>query len=117
VRLGLRGIDGTQRTIETEHIIAATGYRVDLDRLKFLSADIRSNVETAGNMPVLSTTFESSVPRLYFAGLAAANSFGPVMRFAFGAGFTAQHLTQRLASSLSKERPSVLVPGAVSMSK
>ena len=117
VRLALRGIDGTQRTIETEHIIAATGYRVDLDRLKFLSADIRSNVDTAGNMPVLSTTFESSVPRLYFAGLAAANSFGPVMRFAFGAGFTAQHLTQRLASSLSKERPSILVPGAVSMSK
>ena len=117
VRLSLRGADGTQREIETEHIISATGYRVDLDRLKFLSADIRSNVETAGNMPVLSTTFESSAPGLYFVGIAAANSFGPVMRFAFGAGFTARHLTQRLASSLSKERPSVPVPGTVTLSR
>jgi thioredoxin reductase len=117
VRLSLRGVDGTQRELETEHIIAATGYKVDLDRLKFLSADIRSNINTAGNMPVLSTTFESSVPRLYFVGIAAANSFGPVMRFAFGAGFTAQHLTQSLTRSLSQERPSVRVPGTVPMSQ
>src|SRR5580658_322671 len=117
VRLSLRGVHGTQRELEAEHIIAATGYKVDLDRLKFLSEDIRSNVQTAGNMPILSTTFESSVPRLSFVGIAAANSFGPVMRFAFGAGFTAQHLAQSLGRSQSQERPSVRVPGTVSMSQ
>jgi hypothetical protein len=30
---------------------------------------------------------------LYFVGAAAANSFGPLMRFAFGAGFAARRLT------------------------
>jgi hypothetical protein len=44
----------------------------------------------------LSSHFESSVPGLYFVGTSAANSFGPLLRFAFGARFTATHLTKRL---------------------
>ena len=96
VRLHLRTLDGRQREILTEHIIAATGYRVDMERLQFLSPEIRSRVKMAGGMPVLSSAFESSVPGVYFAGLAAANSFGPVMRFAFGAGFAARRLTQAM---------------------
>ena len=79
-----------QREIVTEHVIAATGYKVDLERLKFLSPEIRSRLKTVQGAPMLSSTFESSVPGLYFAGVAAANSFGPVMRFAFGAGFAAR---------------------------
>jgi thioredoxin reductase len=117
VCLSLRGLDGTQREIEAEHIIAATGYKVDLGRLKFLSADIRSSLKTEENTPMLSATFESSAPGLYFVGVAAANSFGPVMRFSFGAGFTARHLTERLATSLSQERPFVAVPGTTTISK
>ena len=38
VRLHLRGKDGTERTINTEHVIAATGYKVDMNRLTFLSS-------------------------------------------------------------------------------
>jgi hypothetical protein len=49
---------------------------------------------------VLSPTFQSSVPGLYFVGAAAANSFGPVLRFAYGAGFTARHLTRHLQKSV-----------------
>jgi hypothetical protein len=56
---------------------------------------------------VLSSTFESSVPGLYFVGIAAANSFGPVMRFAFGAGFAAKRLTQAMAQALARSRASV----------
>jgi thioredoxin reductase len=96
VRLHVRTVDGREREIVTEHIIAATGYRVDMERLKFLNPEIRSRVKMAGGMPVLSSAFESSVPGVYFAGLAAANSFGPVMRFAFGAGFAARRLTQAM---------------------
>ena len=76
--------------MEFEHVIAATGYVVDVERLKFLSSEIRSQVKTSKGSPVLSSSFESSVPRLYFVGVAAANSFGPVMRFAYGAGFAAR---------------------------
>src|SRR5580704_13404821 len=99
VRLSIQAADGGIHEVVAEHIIAATGYRVDLERLKFVSPEIRSKIKTVGGAPVLSTGFESSVPGLYFAGVAAANSFGPVMRFAFGAGFAARTITRALAKS------------------
>ena len=38
VHLSVQAADGSKREIVTEHVIAATGYRVDLERLKFLNA-------------------------------------------------------------------------------
>ena len=102
VRLSVQASDGSEREIVTEHVIAATGYRVDLERLKFLSSEIRSRLKTVQGSPMLSSGFESSVPGIYFAGVAAANSFGPVMRFAFGAGFAARRLTQTVAKALAQ---------------
>jgi hypothetical protein len=89
--------------IVADHIIAGTGYRVSINSLKLLSEEIRSNVQQAKGSPVLSANFESSVPGLYFTGLASANSFGPVMRFAFGAKFTAQRLARVLKKTAVRE--------------
>jgi thioredoxin reductase len=100
--LYLRGADGSRREIVTEHVIAATGYKVDMERLAFLDSDIRSQINCVGGSPALSSAFESSVPGLYFVGLAAANSFGPVMRFAFGAGFAARRVTETMVKSLER---------------
>ena len=99
VVLSLAAEDGTTREVTTEHVIAATGYKVDVERLKFLSADTRSRVKTVNGTPVLSSKFESSIPGLYFVGIVAANSFGPVMRFAFGAGFAARTVAKAVARS------------------
>jgi thioredoxin reductase len=101
--LHLRAQDGSQREVVTEHVIAATGYKVDMERLKFVSPEIRSSLKLVGGSPVLSSGFESSVPGLYFAGLTAANSFGPVMRFAVGAGFAARTLTRAVSKALERE--------------
>jgi hypothetical protein len=109
VCLHLRGVDGSQREIQTDHVIAATGYKVDVERLKFLDSGMRSNLSCVNSTPVLSSNCESSIPGLYFAGIAAANSFGPVMRFAFGAGFAARRLTQAMMKSLERNRASVPV--------
>ena len=117
VHLSVQAMDGSKREIVTEHIIAATGYKVDLERLKFLNPEIRSQLKTVGGSPVLSPTFESSMPGLYFAGVAAANSFGPVMRFAFGAGFAARTLTRALAKSVAKEPASVAVRSVATSAK
>ena len=117
VHLNVQSADGAKREIVTEHIIAATGYRVDLERLKFLNSEMRSKIKAINGAPVLSSTFESSIPGLYFAGVAAANSFGPVMRFAFGAGFAARTLTRALTTSASREMTSVSVQSAVAGSK
>jgi Pyridine nucleotide-disulphide oxidoreductase len=101
VQLCLRALDGVERKIVADHIIAATGYKVDLTRLKFLSKEILSSLKQIDGAPALSSTFEASIPGLYFAGIAAANSFGPVMRFAFGAGFAARRLSQTMLKSVS----------------
>lgn len=101
VHLHLRAQDGSVKEVVTDHVIAATGYKVDLERLSFLSSELRSQIHKVGGTPVLSRGFESSVPGLYFAGIAAANSFGPVMRFAFGARFAACRITQALERSVA----------------
>ncbi len=99
VRLHLRDEHGASQEIQADHVIAATGYKVNLNRLPFLSPELRSQVECVSGFPRLSTSFESSVPGLYFTGLASANAFGPVMRFAFGAGFAARTLAREMAKS------------------
>jgi hypothetical protein len=85
-------------------VIAATGYKVDLRRLAFLSAELLSQIRLVEYSPVLSSDFQASVPGLYFVGVAAANSFGPVLRFAFGADFAARHIAKQLANALCLRR-------------
>jgi thioredoxin reductase len=104
VHLRLRGADGSVRELVTDHIISATGYKVDVRRLDFLDSKILSQLKTVKNTPILSSSMESSVPGLYWVGAASANSFGPVMRFAFGAKFTAPHLAKALIKSLTSKR-------------
>jgi thioredoxin reductase len=103
VQLQLVNGDGATQTLETEHVIAATGYKVDLHRLAFLSPAVRSGIRSVEDTPILSSTFESSIPGLYFVGAASANSLGPVARFAFGAGFTARRLFKRFANSSARK--------------
>ena len=117
VHLYVRAQDGLEREIRADHVIAATGYRVNLERLTFLSSEIRARLTTLAGTPALSSTCESSVPGLYFVGLAAANSFGPVMRFAFGADFAARTVTRALAKSLTRKADLVPVESAVTSAK
>ena len=90
--------DGAERQLEFDHVIAATGYKVGLHRLGFLSPAIRKQIAAPGDVPTLSRNFESSMPNLYFVGLASANSFGPLCRFAYGAKFTSRRLARHLSA-------------------
>jgi len=103
VSLQLTDSAGSQKMLTTDHVIAATGYQVDLRRLAFLDSDLQSGVQSVEHTPVLSSNFESSVPGLYFVGASAANTFGPLLRFAFGAGFTSRRLSKHLAKSADRK--------------
>jgi hypothetical protein len=46
-------------------------------------------------------------------GLVAANTFGPLMRFAFGAGFAARRITKTMLALRSRNKASVPVAGVV----
>jgi thioredoxin reductase len=117
VELRVRATDGSEQKIVADHIIAATGYKVNLERLKFLNPEIRSRLKAVEGSPILSSNFESSLPGLFFVGVAAANSFGPVMRFAFGAGFAARTLARTLRKALSKEPGSIQVRSVATSAK
>jgi pyruvate/2-oxoglutarate dehydrogenase complex dihydrolipoamide dehydrogenase (E3) component len=84
------------RQLEVDHVIAATGYKAAVSRLSFIDKPVQSRVRTAAEAPILNRHFESSVPGLYFVGAAAANSFGPLLRFAFGARFAAERVAGHL---------------------
>ncbi len=87
--------------LSPDHIIAATGYKPDLRRLTFLDPGIVSALRCVDKSPALSSKFESSEPNLYFVGITAANTFGPLLRFAFGAGFAAPRLARHLMRTAS----------------
>jgi thioredoxin reductase len=117
VHLTIETADGSRRELVADRVIAATGYKVDLGRLRFLSSEIRSKIKLLNGSPTLSTSFESSVPGLYFAGMASANSFGPVMRFAVGAGFTARTICGAIEKSVATEPVMVPVASAATSAK
>jgi cation diffusion facilitator CzcD-associated flavoprotein CzcO len=99
VRLNVSGPHGAE-TIETDAVIAGTGFKVDLDRLTMLSAKLRSQIarEGEGYAPKLSAAFETSVQNLHIVGILSAPTFGPVMRFMFGAKHAAPMVARRIAA-------------------
>jgi len=103
VSLQLTDGAGTHKTLSADHVITATGYKVDLRRLAFMDSDLQSRVHCVEHTPVLSSNFASSVPGLYFVGASAANTFGPLLRFAFGARFTARRVSRHLAKSADRK--------------
>ncbi len=96
-RVAFAGGDGTPFAIEADHVIAATGFKVDMRRLGFISPRIMASLALEDTTPMLSRYFETSVPGLFTIGAMAANSFGPLLRFAYGAGFASRRLSRYLA--------------------
>ena len=112
VRLTVRSIDGSQKLVTVDHVIAGTGYKVTVNRMQFLSPEIRRELALTQASPALSGEFESSLPGLYFVGLPAAHTFGPVMRFAFGARFAAGRVTKSLVRAAARQKASLSVAEA-----
>lgn len=92
--------------LATDHVIAATGYRFNIQNLPFLSQHLKLQLRHEQQSPRLTSNFESSIPGLYFTGIGSANSFGPVMRFLAGADYTARRITSHLARAYQLPTPS-----------
>ncbi|WP_079179126.1 FAD-dependent oxidoreductase [Streptomyces humi] len=101
VHLEVAGPRGRRETLAVDHVLAATGYRLDLAALPYLSPTVRRAVVCVpgSRAPALRGTFESSVPGLYFTGSLAAPMFGPMMRFVAGTEFAAVRIARHLAKS------------------
>lgn len=101
VNIELTDDGGTKKTLVVDHVIAATGYKPDVQRLPFLDSAILEGIQRVGQTPVLSSNFESTVRNLYFVGVTAANTFGPLLRFAYGAKFASPRIAKHLARTAS----------------
>jgi hypothetical protein len=75
-------------------VLLATGYKVDIARLGILSPEIVARIVTDEGSPVLGDGYESSVPCLHFVGSSAVKSYGPLLRFVWGAGYAARNVTR-----------------------
>lgn len=91
----VRSGDGTVQRIEADHVIAGTGYRMRLDALGFLSPSLLAGLARTGGFPQLDGGLGSSVPGLFFTGLPAAATFGPVVRFVSGTSVASPGSQQR----------------------
>jgi len=96
VQLRLNTENGASETVEADHVISATGYKADVHRLPFLKPAILEQLRLTGKTPQLSVNYETSISGLYFMGPVSATTFGPVMRFVFGAGFASRRLSRHL---------------------
>lgn len=81
--------------LRTDRVIASTGFRIDVERLEILDPAVRAQIAREGTAPALNARFESSVPGLFIIGLPSAPTFGPVMRFMFGAKHVAPILARQ----------------------
>ncbi len=69
-------------TLMIDHVVMATGYKMDITRIPLLAnGNLVDQISTKNGFPILDEGFQSSVPNLYFTGFPAAQDFGPFFGF------------------------------------
>jgi hypothetical protein len=90
-------------SIEVDHIIFATGYQVDIQKVPYLSkTTILPRIKTSDGYPALDEYFQTTVPGLYITGVAAIHDFGPVYAFVRGCPSSAKIIGDHILSQLSQ---------------
>lgn len=110
-------LDGANRsTIDVDHVLAGTGFRIDLARLAFLPDKLRARIATVNSYPVVTRAGQSTVPGLYFVGAPTAVSIGPSARFIAGthniASQVARSVARRSKANGGRLQASVASPAA-----
>jgi len=88
--------DGSEHS--ADHLLMATGYKVDISKYEFLAPQLLARIRTVDGYPVLDGGFGTSVHGLHFLGAPAAWSFGPLMRFVAGAEFATHTLARHITN-------------------
>jgi lysine/ornithine N-monooxygenase len=105
------------KTLRADHVMLATGYGVDLDKLTMIGPSLRRSIRTVDGTPLLSPWFESTVPGLYFSGLTSLGAFGPIYRFVAGCGPAARRVSRAIARRLlARSRSAVSLSWSTSAS-
>ena len=91
--------DGAE--INVDEIILATGYKVNISNVPYLSAgNLLAQLETKNGCPVLNESFETSIRGLFITSMPAAQDFGPFFGFTIAARVSAQIICDALRNSI-----------------
>jgi cation diffusion facilitator CzcD-associated flavoprotein CzcO len=72
----------TGDAIDVDHVLFATGYKVDMTRVPLLAAgNLLARMECRDGHPVLDDSLQTSVPGLFVTSLPATRDFGPFFGF------------------------------------
>jgi thioredoxin reductase len=94
-------------TVIVDHVIAATGYKVDMSRVPFLAAgNILEKLMIRNGFALLDEHFQTNIPGLFITSMAAVQDFGPFWAFTIAARASAQIIGQalRLRSRAASDR-------------
>jgi len=90
--------DGTTR--EVDYVFLGTGYQAHIDKLGFLDPGLRKQLQVRDGQPLQNSSFESSVPHLYFVGALAGYTFGPICRFVAGTSAAAHQISRHIEQNV-----------------
>lgn len=86
-------------TLNVDHVVLATGYKVDIAQVPPLAAgNILERLKTRNGFPVLDDHFETSVPGLFITSMPAGQDFGPFFGFTVSVRTSAKLICERLLS-------------------
>lgn len=78
---GTRVVLDDGETLTVDHVVFATGYRVDFASVPFLADGLLPSLNVVDGFQVLDEHFQTSVPGLYITSLAATRDFGAFLGF------------------------------------
>ncbi len=86
-------------TLTVDHIILATGYKVKMDRVPFLTqGNIVDKLATRNGFPILDDHFQTNIPGLFITSMAATQDFGPFFAFTVAVRTSARLIGQAMVS-------------------
>jgi FAD-dependent urate hydroxylase len=90
------------RVFEADHLVLATGFKVDLSKYDFIDPGLFASIRRVGGFPVLRRGMTTSVPGLHMVGWPATWSYGPLMRHVVGAEFASHAVTERILQTRAR---------------
>jgi len=90
--------------LSLDHVLLGTGYRVDVNRLTMIAPSLLSEIQTEQDVPLLSSSFECTVPGLFFVGNTTVRSFGPLYRHVVGTKAASLRISSVLTRRVARVR-------------
>jgi FAD-dependent urate hydroxylase len=88
---------------EFDHVLLATGYRIDIANYRILSQDLLAAVASDAGSPILAAGYQTNMPGLHVIGAAAQRSYGPLLGRIRGAGPAARAVIRQIAKERAGE--------------